>query len=200
MKRSVAARLLGLTVIAAALALGVRQAALALVPSWTRPLAEVAAHAAASAPSPTPPLPAASGAPSGAPSVTASVSIAPPPAAPRKATPSVPKAPPDKATKSPLRVTQAELDEALASRCGGASTRPIRDEHGKVIGLALHGVGKLGKFGVQDGDRLVSANGLPLRTPDEALAALGALQHETKVVFVLQRGDTKIAIAVELGS
>jgi len=197
--RSVAARLLGLTVIAAALALGVRHVALALVPSWTRPLVEVAAHAAASGPSVTPSaltLPP----PSATPSVTASVSIAPPPPLPRKATLSLPASHPHKTAKAPLRVTQAELDEALASRCGGASTRPVRDAQGKVVGLALHGVGTLGKFGVQDGDRLVSANGLPLRTPDEALAALGALQHETKVVFVLQRGDAKIAIAVELGS
>ncbi|MBK7398364.1 MAG: hypothetical protein IPJ34_19235 [Myxococcales bacterium] len=195
MKGSVAARLLGLTVIAAALALGVRQAALALVPSLARPLAEVAAHAAASTPAVAP-----SPASSAPPSVTASVSIAAPPPTPRKATLLPPKKPTDSGAKAPLRVTQAELDEALASRCGGASTRPVRDENGKVIGLALHGVGKLGKFGVQDGDRLVSANGLPLRTPDEALAALGALQHETKVVFVLQRGAAKIAIAVELGS
>lgn len=199
MKR-VAARLLALAAVAAALALGVRWAALRLAPHLARPVAELAqgvpsvvtASSASAGPSTPKPesAPSTSSSPAGAPSHGAAPSkgVKPPRVAHAKAAHG----------PSPIHITQAELDEALAGRCGGASTRPVRDGAGNVVGLSLHSVGSLGRYGLLSGDRLVSANGLPLRTPDEALAALGALQHATKVVFVFQRGDTKFSVAVEL--
>lgn len=196
--RRVAARLLALAAVAAALALGVRWAALRLAPHLARPVAELAREvprptvttAASSSAAPSPSISAS--APS--PTTTASHGVAPHEGA------KVAQAPKAKANAgpAPVRVTQAELDEALAGRCGGASTRPVRDDAGKVVGLSLSSVGTLGRYGLLSGDRLVSANGLPLRTADEALAALGALQHVTRVVFVFQRGDTKFSVTVEL--
>ncbi len=95
-------------------------------------------------------------------------------------------------------VTRAELEGAIASRLSGACAALVRDEEGRPAGLALHGVGALARFGVRDGDVLVSANGLSLRTPDEALAALGALEHATRVVVTLRRGGVAYSVPVEL--
>lgn len=97
-----------------------------------------------------------------------------------------------------VHVTRAEIEQAVAARLSGASTRLVRDEDGHPIGLALRSVGALGRFGVQVGDVLVSAGGYPLRTPEEALGALGALKDAHRVVFVLRRGDAPYALTLEV--
>jgi len=99
---------------------------------------------------------------------------------------------------APLRVTRAEVDAAIASKAFGAKTKLARDESGKLVGLALFGTGGLARFGVQDGDVLVSANGYPLRTPEEAFAAVGALKDATRVTVVLRRGAGSYALSAEL--
>lgn len=111
------------------------------------------------------------------------------PAAAAKPMPSAPKA---------HVVTRAELDDALANRLSGARAVLVRDEAGRPAGLALHGVAPLARFGVRDGDVLVSANGLSLRSPDEALAALGSLEHAKRVVVTLRRGGLAYSVPVEL--
>ena len=74
----------------------------------------------------------------------------------------------------------------------------VRNEAGQPIGLRLTGVGRLAPYGVRDGDVLISANGLPLRTPEESLAALGKLQDAKRVVVVLGRGTATYAVPIEL--
>ncbi len=190
--KTVPARLLALAALAAVLALGVRV--------WVeRRLPRVAAREAAAPTMKTIATVAASGSTSEQ-SVAPTTASKPPSAlsAPAPRFMATKKAPMPKVGASGFVVTQAELDDALSSRLGGATTRPIRDEAGRVIGLSVHGVSRLAKFGVVDGDRLVSANGLSLRTPDEALAALGALQHEKRVTFTLARGSSRYTVTVEL--
>jgi hypothetical protein len=101
---------------------------------------------------------------------------------------------------APLRVTRAEVDAAIASKAFGARTKLARDESGKPVGLALFGTGGLSRFGVQDGDVLVSANGYPLRTPEEAFAAVGALKDATRVTVVLRRGVGSYALTAEVAA
>ena len=50
----------------------------------------------------------------------------------------------------------------------------------------------------RDGDVLVSANGLPIRTADEGLAAIGKLQQATQVVAVFRRGASSYAVTLDL--
>lgn len=96
------------------------------------------------------------------------------------------------------RVTRKEVEDAIASRAGGANAVLVRDSDGKPLGLKLTGVSRLAAFGVQDGDVLTSANGYPLRTADESAAALGALKDARKVTFTLRRGDKSYAVPIEL--
>ena len=98
----------------------------------------------------------------------------------------------------PLRVTRAEVDAAIAAKMFGARTKLARDASGKPVGLALYGTGALARFGVQDGDVLVSANGFSLRTPEDAFAALGSLKDAQRVTVVLQRGTGSYAVSVEV--
>ena len=186
----VPARLLALAVLAAALALGVRMWAERRLPHARQQLSSPIAPASTT-------VAASVSTVERRDAVTATTASATP--LPQRFA-AAKKAPLPKAAPSGFVVTQAELDEALKSRLGGATTRPIRDDAGRVIGLTVHGVGRLAKFGVAEGDRLVSANGLSLRTPDEALSALGALQHEKRVTFVLSRGSSRYAVTVEFGA
>jgi hypothetical protein len=103
-------------------------------------------------------------------------------------------------TTLPFRITRAELDAALASKCSGARTKLARDESGKPVGLALYATGALARFGVQDGDVLVSANGYPLRTPEDAFTAVAELKDATRVTVVLRRGSASYALTAELAS
>jgi hypothetical protein len=107
----------------------------------------------------------------------------------------------DKASKkgsAPLVVTRAEVEDAIATKCHGVRATLVRDDGGAPIGLALHRVGPLARFGVAEGDVLVAANGQSLRTPDEALAALGAMKDATRVSVALRRGDAIYVITVQV--
>lgn len=96
------------------------------------------------------------------------------------------------------RITRKELESAIANGLPGASAVLVKDDDGKPAGLRLAGVGKLAPFGIHDGDVLVSANGLPLRSADEALAALGGLKDAHHVVVVLRRGTSAYSVPVDL--
>lgn len=113
-------------------------------------------------------------------------------------TPSAAKKAAKAAPAKPWRVTRKEIEDAIATRVSGAKAVLVRDPDGKPAGLRLGGVARLAPFGVQEGDVLMSANGLPLRTPDEALAALGSLKDASRVVVVLRRGQGTYAVALEL--
>jgi hypothetical protein len=95
-----------------------------------------------------------------------------------------------------VHLTRAEIDVAIGSRLHGASSKLVRDENKKPIGLRLYNVGALARFGVYDGDVLVAANGMALRTAEEALAALGALEKASRVVVTFKRGGAPFSIAV----
>lgn len=101
-------------------------------------------------------------------------------------------------TTSITRITRKELESAIANGLPGASAVLVKDDDGKPAGLRLAGVGKLAPFGIHDGDVLVSANGLPLRSADEALAALGGLKDAHHVVVVLRRGTSAYSVPVDL--
>jgi hypothetical protein len=102
------------------------------------------------------------------------------------------------AKPSAQTITRKQLEEAIASRLDGARATLVRDDAGHAVGLRLTGVAPLAPYGVHDGDVLVSANGMPLRTPDESLAALGKLQDVKRVVVVLRRGNASYSIPIEL--
>lgn len=127
--------------------------------------------------------------------------------------PTVPTAPPAPPTAGPKRppprpsaergprsvpVSRAEVDAAIANKCGGVRATPARDDDGVPIGFALRNVGALARFGVQEGDVLVAAAGHALRTPDEAFAALGALKDADRVTFVLRRGGATYGVTLAL--
>lgn len=95
------------------------------------------------------------------------------------------------------RITRKELETTIANGLPGASAVLVKDEDGKPAGLRLAGVSRLAPFGVHDGDVLVSANGLPLRNADEALAALGALKDARHVVVVFRRGAGAYSVPVD---
>lgn len=89
-------------------------------------------------------------------------------------------------------VTQAELEAGVAAHGWGARVVAVKD------GLELHSVGRFARFGVAEGDVLVSANGYSLRTADEALAALGKLGDSRSIVVVLRRGEKTYAVPLQL--
>lgn len=95
-------------------------------------------------------------------------------------------------------VTRKQVEEAIETRLSGANAVLVRDAEGKPAGLRLSGVAKLAPFGVQDGDVLVAANGMSLRTADEALAALGALKDAKHVTVTLRRGDKTYSVPIDL--
>jgi len=103
-----------------------------------------------------------------------------------------------KPASSSVTLTRKQIDDAVASRVGGARAALVRDDAGHAIGLRLSHVGPLAAYGIHEGDILTSANGLPLRTPDEALAALGKLQDARHVVVAFRRGATAYTIPVDL--
>ncbi|MGZ3423778.1 MAG: hypothetical protein ACXVEF_01670 [Polyangiales bacterium] len=105
--------------------------------------------------------------------------------APAKPTKSKPKA-------TAFVVTQQELEAGVAAHGWGARAVAVKD------GLELHSVGRFARFGVAEGDVLVSANGYSLRTADEALAALGKLGDSRSIVVVLRRGERSYAVPLEL--
>jgi S1-C subfamily serine protease len=143
-----------------------------------------------------------------APRTTATPAPTPPPVALPPAPPAVSIAPPrvamaktnktEKAKATTFEVTRAELEDAVAKRGFGAQATVVRDDAGAPLGLALHRVGAFARFGVAEGDLLVSANGLPLRTGDEALAALGKLGESRAITVVLRRGDRSYAVPITL--
>lgn len=99
---------------------------------------------------------------------------------------------------SPQTISRKQLEDAIATRLDGARAALVRDDEGHPIGLRLTGVGRLAPYGVHDGDVLVAANGMPLRTPDEALAVLGKLQDAKHVVVVLRRGSANYSVPIDL--
>lgn len=103
-----------------------------------------------------------------------------------------------KAAASSTVLSRAQIEDAIATRVGGARATLVRDDGGQPIGLRLSNVGLLAPYGVREGDILVSANGLALRTPDEAVAALGKLQNARHVVVGFRRGPTSYAIPIDL--
>lgn len=105
-----------------------------------------------------------------------------------------------KAAHAPARfvITRTALDDAIAKRGYGARATVLRDEAGKALGIALHGVAAFAKYGVADGDVLLAANGMPLRTADEALAALGALGEARHVDVLLRRGEATFTVPLDL--
>lgn len=103
-----------------------------------------------------------------------------------------------KPAAKPLVVTRKEVEDAIATRLSGVRAVLVRDAEGKPLGLRLSRVSRLSAFGVQEGDVLISANGLPLRTADEAASALGVLKDATRVTFALRRGDSTFGIPLEL--
>ncbi len=97
-----------------------------------------------------------------------------------------------KSEPSAFVVTKEELESAVASKGHGARASVVKE------GLALHHVGAFSKFGVAEGDVLVSANGHSLRTADDALATLGALGNSRSIVVVLRRGESSYAVPITL--
>lgn len=102
------------------------------------------------------------------------------------------------APTAPPHVTRQEVEEAIENRLGGARCKLARDDSGAPIGLAVYSVGRLSRFGVREGDLLVAANGLPLRTPNEALAALASLKDAHRVTVTMRHGDAPYTIAVDI--
>lgn len=130
-------------------------------------------------------------------------STQPAPVTPAPVVPLLPQPPIKHAQKAPAPlkrhvVTRKELEDAIASRVGGANAVLVRDADGKPAGLRLSGVGRLAPFGVAEGDVLVAANGLPLRNADEALAALGALKDAKHVTVTLRRGAGTYSVPIDL--
>lgn len=125
------------------------------------------------------------------PPIEAQVPLLPTPVVPKRV---AAKSPPAK----PHVVTRKEVEDAIATRLSGANAVLVRGEDGKPLGLKLSGVGRLAPFGVRDGDVLVAANGMPLRSADEALAALGALKDAKHVTVSLRRGTGTYAVPLEL--
>ncbi|GAC1352811.1 MAG: hypothetical protein NVSMB1_19440 [Polyangiales bacterium] len=96
-----------------------------------------------------------------------------------------------------MHFTHEEVEHAMETHLGGATATVSRGADQRPIGLMLHG-GNLSHYGIHDGDILVGVNGMPVRTADEALAAVGALKAERHVVFTLLRGDRPFAIPVDI--
>ena len=144
------------------------------------------------APLPPPPAVVASAIASTAPNAT------PPPAPALTSAKTPPSKTPKKQAAPALTVTRVEVEDAIATKCHGVKATLMRDENGAPIGLALHRVGPLARFGVAEGDVLVAANGQSLRTPDEALAALGAMKDATRVSVALRRGNATYVVTVQV--
>jgi hypothetical protein len=132
------------------------------------------------------------------PSATAPMLPMLPPAASYAPIVPIPLKKPARAAASAQTITRKQLEDAVATRLDGARAMLVRDNAGQPIGLRLSGVGRLAPYGVHDGDVLVGANGMPLRTPDEALAALGKLQDVKHVVVVLRRGNATYSVPIDL--
>jgi hypothetical protein len=117
--------------------------------------------------------------------------LAPAPEKPVVVVASKPTAKP-KPKPSAFVITQKELEAGVAAHGWGARAVVVKD------GLELHSVGRFARFGVADGDVLVSANGYSLRTADDALAALGKLGDSRSIVVVLRRGERSYAVPLQL--
>lgn len=74
-------------------------------------------------------------------------------------------------------------------------------EGGVSDGYRVVSTDRLGLFraaGIAPGDVLVGVDGMPLRSPDDALDALSRLRGATRATFVFQRGATRYQVPVEL--
>lgn len=105
--------------------------------------------------------------------------------------------------KVPLRplvrhVSRAELDAAIDHGVGSASLSSVAGDDGRPIGLRVKSPGDLAVLGVQAGDVLVSANGLPIDTADRALAALGKLRDARTLNVVFRRGESTYALSADV--
>jgi S1-C subfamily serine protease len=109
-----------------------------------------------------------------------------------KVTPKSTKKSADHPKPNAFVVSAKELEAGIAAHGWGARAVAVKD------GLELHSVGKFARFGVSEGDVLVSANGYSLRTADDALAALGKLGDSRSIVVVLRRGEKSYAVPLEL--
>lgn len=82
---------------------------------------------------------------------------------------------------------------------GVAITPP--GEGGVSDGYRVERVDRLGLFraaGIAPGDVLIGVDGMPLRSPDDALDALSRLRGATRATFLFQRGATRYQVPVEL--
>ena len=190
-------RVLLLSGAAAALALFARDPlARRVVALVDRPARVLAVAAREIAPKPVAPAPAVAPAPFVLPRASGPVTevIGAPSSKPAVVGPAKPKS---TGPHAPRTITRKELEGAIANGLPGASAVSVKDEDGKPAGLRLAGVSRLAPFGVHDGDVLVSANGLPVRNADEALAALGALKDAHHVVVVFRRGAGAFSVPVD---
>lgn len=74
-------------------------------------------------------------------------------------------------------------------------------EGGVADGYRVVSVDRMGLFraaGIAPGDVLIGVDGMPLRSPDDALDALSRLRRATRATFVFQRGATRYQVPVEL--
>ena len=207
MTRSTTARVATIGALAVVVAIGTRGLLLSIVGRKVDAMVATFAELAARLPAPRAMETSSSEALPPPPAVVASAiastspSAAPTSIAPRIASPlskDVAPTPTKKTAPAGLVVTRAEVEDAIATKCHGVRASLVRDGDGAPIGLALHRVGALARFGVSEGDVVIAANGHPLRTPDEALAALGALKDASRVSVALRRGDATYVVTVEV--
>jgi serine protease Do len=83
------------------------------------------------------------------------------------------------------------------------SVRPLtpdeRDQAGVNHGLVVEAAqGHAADAGVQQGDVLLAVNGTPVDSVDQLRQAVNS-QHGGDVALLIQRGDSRIFVAVNLG-
>lgn len=104
---------------------------------------------------------------------------------------------------SPTGKTARELLADPLALADAARIEPHADGRGGFDGLQVHDVqpgGVAHDLGLRSGDVVNSANGMPLRSLDEALAAYQALREPTvdQVRFRVHRGGAPVDIVVQL--
>jgi len=85
-------------------------------------------------------------------------------------------------------VSRQWIDSVVESGVGGARADPFV-ENGKVIGFQLHG-GALGRIGIRSGEVLISVNGVPIDSPDVALAAYSTFRKASDIHVRLKSGSS----------
>lgn len=110
---------------------------------------------------------------------------------------------PRPAATSPSGKTVRELLADPLALADAARVEPHTDGRGGFDGLQVHDVqpgGVAHDLGLRSGDVVQSANGMPLRSLDQALAAYQALSEPTvdQVRFRVQRGGVPVDLVVQL--